>query len=469
MKQAHVKQLAVAMTLAAAALLLGSPEVAAQQDEPKFGSDNVEVLAHIPLGGALTVSDIDMEQELNRPYVYVSRMFDEAGFDVVDIGDPANAKVIYRWRIENVELHRGSGAMDPKTFKLDGRYYLVQSLQFNAEGADHDLGAAVFDVTGLPDTRKIKEVGRIREPETPRGFHNIFIYKHSDGRVLLFTTVSGPFANVYDMGIFVNDGPENARVARVPIPESPEMATRRAQRPGQTIRGYHDMYVAYDPATGQDKFYGGGAGGYYVYDISRLDEPQLLTSITGVSGVSWGHTFTPTPDGRYAVGETEYQYAPLRIYDLKPGLDGEVPTIRRPISAWTANWKNLTHNHEVRWPYVFVSGYEDGLQVFNMQDPENPLTVAYYDTYQGPHKVGMCGDKVCNGAFGVDVRNADGLIVVSDMTSGFWTFRMEGFTGWDGKGWGVPNISSAQDWDNGPEDKERSVTRRDATDAVGSR
>ena len=212
-------------------------------------------------------------------------------------------------------------------------------------------------------------------------------------------------------------------------------------------------------------------GGYYVYDVSILDEPQLLTSITGVPGVRSGHTFTPTPDGRYAVGETEYQYSPLRIYDLKPGLDGEVPTIRLPIAAWTANWQNLVHNHEVRWPYVFVSGYEDGLQVFNMQDPHNPFTVAYYDTYLGPHKVGMCGDRMCNGAFGVDVRNSDGLIVISDMESGFWAFRMEGFEGWNGSGWGMPNISSVQDWDDGPEGKEKSVALRRAASeaAAGSR
>jgi hypothetical protein len=174
-----------------------------------------------------------------------------------------------------------------------------------------------------------------------------------------------------------------------------------------------------------------------------------------VSGVTWGHTITPTPDGRYIVGETEYQYAPLRIFDLKPALDGEVSTVSLPISAWTANWENLAHNHEVRWPYVFVSAYEDGLQIFNMRDPENPHTVAYYDTYDGPHAVGMCSDKVCNGAFGVDVRNADGLIVISDMSTGFWTFKWEGFEGWNGHDWGMPNISSAQDWENGPEGAER--------------
>jgi hypothetical protein len=122
-------------------------------------------------------------------------------------------------------------------------------------------------------------------------------------------------------------------------------------------------------------------------------------------------------------------------------------------------WKGLAHNHEVRWPYVFVSAYEDGLQVFNMMDPTNPYTVAYYDTYDGPNQRGWGGvddpegskTAVTSGAFGIDVRNADGLILISDFHTGFWAFHMDGFDGWNGHQWGLPNISSAQDWDNGPE------------------
>ena len=103
------------------------------------------------------------------------------------------------------------------------------------------------------------------------------------------------------------------------------------------------------------------------------------------------------------------------------------------------------HNHEIRWPYVFVSGYLDGLQIFSLMDPEDPVTVAYYDTYTGPPSKDR--PAMFNGAFGVDVRNADGLIVVSDMTTGFWAFRMDGFSGWNGADWGMPDISSAQKWD----------------------
>jgi hypothetical protein len=61
------------------------------------------------------------------------------------------------------------------------------------------------------------------------------------------------------------------------------------------------------------------------------------------------------------------------------------------------------------------------------------------------------GNSAYDGAWGIDVRNADGLIVVSDFDSGFWAFKMDGFDGWNGHQWGMPNISSAQDWDNGPD------------------
>jgi hypothetical protein len=416
------------------------------QEYTPRGTPNIQVVSHLPLGPRLSVADIELEQEMDRPYAYVARMqFGEAGpkgMDIVDLQVPSQPEVIYEWRIENQELHARTGGMDVKYFKWRDRYYVVQSLQFGQGGPDHDLGAVVLDVTGLPDASRVEEVARIRAPETPGGFHNIFIYKHSNDRVYLFATVSGPHANVYDLGTVVEDGPEGALAGQVPVPETSEGTGGS--------RGYHDFYAGYHPASGQDRFYGGGTGGYFVYDISDLGAPELLTSITGVVGVRWGHTFTPSPDGRYAVGESEYQYQPLRIFDLQPGLDGDVPTIRRPVGAWTANWRHLSHNHEVRWPYVFVSAYEDGMQVFNMQDPENPITVGYYDTYIGPHATGGCSDNLCNGAFGVDVRNADGLIVTSDMVTGFWAFRMEGFQGWDGRGWGMPNISSAQDWEDGP-------------------
>ena len=420
-------------TLAAIlALLTPGGFLSGQQSLESRGSANIEVLAHLPLGP--NVTDIEIEQDLSRPYAYVAR--EDGGLDIIDLHDPENPTVLHRWRIGDTDLQVGSAGTDIKAFQWAGRNYVVHAVQFRRAGPDSDLGAVIFDVTGLPDVSTFREVARLQGPQEQGGFHNVFAYRHSNGRALLFATRVAPHANVYDLGYLI-EGRSDALVARIPLPPS-------AAVPGESA--YHDFYIGYHADSGQDRFYGGGTGGYYVYNVTDLESPELLVSLTGIDGVRRGHTFTPSPDGLYAVTETEYRYAPLRIFDLKPGLDGVARTSRRPISAWTADWRNLVHNHEVRWPYVFVSGYLDGLQVFSLVDPEHPTTVAYYDTYLASSE-----DAVMMGAWGIDVRNADGLIVLSDMVTGFWAFRMEDFQGWNGLDWGVPNISSVQDWENGPQ------------------
>ena len=424
--------------LVAAMFVLGSAQ--AQEKSLRPGTDNMEVVGHVPLGHHSSVTDLELEQDLDRPYAYIGRASivngGPKGMDVIDLSDPSNPKVIYEFRLDNQDLLPNRGGMDVKYFRTGGRHYVVQSFEFGS-GPYHDLGAVVFDVTDLPNPKGVKEIARLKVPGHPGGMHNIFIYKHSDKHIYLLATVPGDMVQAWDLEKVVNGDVAGAYVSTIPSPETPG-------NPGSR-RFYHDHYAAFHPDTGEDRFYGGGNGGDYIYDISDIENPTLKISLTGIDGVDWGHTFTPSPDGRFVVAESEYQYSPLRIFDLKPALDGKTTNISQPISAWTADWRNLSHNHEVRWPYVFVSAYMDGLQVFSLEDPENPQTVGYYDTYEGPSTTGF--NPVINGAFGVDVRNADGLIVISDMSTGFWTFRMEGFSGWNGEDWGMPNISSVQKWD----------------------
>ncbi len=476
------RRISVIGACAAVALALGGAGTAlAQATEQANGgpgvlpgvktgqSSNLHLVGHIPLGGYFRVLDDEIEQDPSRPWAYVSMGRERAGFSVIDLRNLNHIKLLYSWHIENPELHKPVvGGMDGKYFKYKNRYYYVQSLQFAQGTPDADLGAVVADVTGLPDTNTIKIVARIRAPETPGGFHNIFIYRHSDGRILLFATVTQRWANVYDLGKLLSGAQDFGLIGKVPIPASAatnrteqllpgsdSMLAARAKAPG----GYHDFYVGYDPATHQDKFYGAGRGGYYIFDISHIgsEEPKLITSIVGSAGIASGHTFTPTPDGKFAVTETEYEFAPLRIFDLQPGLEGKVQAITFPVGAWTADWHDLAHNHEIRWPYVFVSAYEDGLQVFNMNDPTNPVTIGWYYTCMCPHQHGYVGppawqgNSIFQGAFGVDIRNYDGLIILSDANTGVWFFHLDGFDGWNGHDWGMPNISSAQDFDHGPD------------------
>lgn len=420
-------------------------------DQKHGGSPNMHLVAHVVTApGAWKAADVEMEQEPGRPYVYVSGF---VNFDamIYDVRDPAHPKKVFDWTIENPDLHRGIGAMDGKYFKIGGRYYYAQSYQFFQGSPDADLGAVIFDVTGLPDSSKVKVVARIRYPAAPGGFHNTFAYRHSDGRVLYFATVNESHALVYDLGKIVSGADTSTWLVGVVPNPTPFRQTGAG--------GYHDFYVGYDPGTHQDKFYGAGLGGYSVWDVTHPEQPTQLFTITGL-GLDIAHTFTPSPDGRYAVTETEYQFTPLRVWDLGPGQTGKQQNLDVPISAWAADWRDLSHNHEVRWPFVFVSAYEDGLQVFDLKDPTNPKTDGYYFTCECTHRHGFGGSpdvgwestiSVEQGAFGVDVRNRDGLIALSDMRTGLWLFRMDGFTGWNGHSSGMADISSVQNYDQGPE------------------
>src|SRR5437868_1771364 len=210
------------------ALSLAASSVAAQGHAPGAmslpggqRSSNVRVMSHVPLGRVFTIGDIEVEQELSRPYSYVPRLdgtTHSAGMNIISLKDPSRARSIYYWRIDQPELHQGIGGLQNKYFKLKARYYDAQSFQFAAGSPDNDMGAVILDVTGLPDTAKIKEVGRMRAKDTPGGFHNIYNYKHSDGRTLMFATVSAPRANIYDMEKFLAGDPGQGLVGTVPVP-----------------------------------------------------------------------------------------------------------------------------------------------------------------------------------------------------------------------------------------------------------
>jgi hypothetical protein len=433
----------------------------AQQFAPgEHRSSNMKLIGHLPLPGErFSHADLEMEQEASRPFVYIGRRKSEPGFDIISIADPAKPKVIYQYTVKDAALHRGSGGVAGHYAKVNGRYYFIESYEFSQGGINSDLGAQVFDVTGLPDPKLVKLVAEIRFPDMPGGIHEVFTYKHSDGRVILATTTVSENGHLYDLGKLVRTGDvPGALLGKFPVPiTSPNRK-----------RGWHDLYLGYDPATKQDKLYGAGMGGYYVFDVTTPESPALLFSLTGIDGTPAGHTLSPTPDGKFMLGISEptYQYAPVRSFDLRPALEGKTKNINRAIGAWIAKWNGASHYHEMRWPYVFISAQDDGLQVVNYMDPTNPHTVAYYSTREGPELggespsgMGYNGGGIYDGAWAVDVRNSDGLIAVSDFNSGLWIMKMEGFDGWNGHDWGMPNISGAQDYDRGPDGAQRPVPK----------
>src|SRR5260370_40852278 len=99
--------------IATVLLLLGWSGVAQAQRFVPGGraSANVHVLSHIARGSGYRTGDIEIEQELSRPYAYVASRLDQPGFDILSLKDPAKAFGLYPRRIAHPERATGSGGV----------------------------------------------------------------------------------------------------------------------------------------------------------------------------------------------------------------------------------------------------------------------------------------------------------------------------------------------------------------------
>ena len=98
----------VGLSFLAQAGLAQDPGKAVPATVKQGGTPNINMLAHVDVHpGSWKAADIEMEQDPDRPYVYVCGF---VNFDtkIYDVRDPVHPKLVYTWTIENPELHRGS-------------------------------------------------------------------------------------------------------------------------------------------------------------------------------------------------------------------------------------------------------------------------------------------------------------------------------------------------------------------------
>src|ERR1051326_1752029 len=218
----------LALTLCSMATLPAVGQSVAHNPAPgEQGSRNLRIMSHVPLPGGgnkgvpnlsgleIRTADVEMEQELSRPYAYVPMWGTPSQIHIISLKDPARARILYTWTVDNVELHQPAGALAPAYVKTHGRYYFANGFQYGKTGPDYDLGAILWDVTGLPDTSTIKEVAWIRLPDVPGGFHEIFAYKHSSGAPLIVATTQSAYGHLYDVDKLLAKDPNQGLVGKV--------------------------------------------------------------------------------------------------------------------------------------------------------------------------------------------------------------------------------------------------------------
>ena len=166
----------------------------------------------------------------------------------------------------------------------------------------------------------------------------------------------------------------------------------------------HDLYVEND--TG----YFNCGGSLQIFEMTT-NFPQNIGSLTSYPQQGYNHSGWKEND-IYVFADENHGLS-LKVVDVSDLSNLSVTALFN--SEVDAN--SIAHNLIIRDNFVYVSYYHDGLQIFDISDPYNPIKVGYYDTYLPNNHNGYAGN------WGVDPQLPSGIILVSDVQSGLFVLE----------------------------------------------
>ena len=177
----------------------------------------------------------------------------------------------------------------------------------------------------------------------------------------------------------------------------------------------HDVFVRNDTA-----FANVSDTGLFIYDMSNILSPQLMGFRIHYPDTLYNHSGWLNSDGSVYVFAEENHGRDLKVCDVSNMSN---ITILSQIDINSSDPNAIAHNLIIEGDFLYISSYYDGLQIYDISNPSNPVKVGYYDTYSLPNL------KSYKGAWGVYPLLPSGLVLVSDMQTGLYVFDVSAATG----------------------------------------
>jgi choice-of-anchor B domain-containing protein len=172
----------------------------------------------------------------------------------------------------------------------------------------------------------------------------------------------------------------------------------------------HDAYVRNDTA-----YLNCGNDGFRIVDFHYLDlitpiQPIELASLTSYPDAGYNHSGWLNDDGTiYAMQDENHGYD-VKILDVSDFNNISVlATFNSGVDP-----QSMAHNGIIKNDLLYLGYYHDGLRIFDISDPSNPVQTWMYDTYLPNNHNSY------KGAWGVYPYLPSGNIIVSDMQSGLF-------------------------------------------------
>ena len=170
--------------------------------------------------------------------------------------------------------------------------------------------------------------------------------------------------------------------------------------------GYvHDIYV-----TDNIGYLNAGDNGLFIVDFSDIENPTILGSLTDYPDKGYNHSGWLNNSGQTYIFADENHGYEMKICNVSN--PNEIIVNTTFLSGVDPN--SMAHNLIIKDNYVYVSHYHDGLWIWDISNPSNPVVVGNYNTYLPDDHDSY------RGAWGVYPLLPSGNILVSDMQSGLF-------------------------------------------------
>ncbi len=301
-----------------------------------------------------------------------------AGTHFFDVTEAANSA-----EIAFVEgAYTGGGVIHRDYHDFEGYLYIVCD-----EGNSSTL--QIVDISNLPNSVDVVYDSNALFTKS----HNIFI---DTAAAKLYACASNSAMDVYSLN----------------IPTNPTL-----------IYSYNDVGHVHDAFVRNDSAYlNCGNDGFRVLDFSMVnqmgDQPTLLGSLTSYPDAGYNHSGWLNDDGTLYIMQDENHGYDVKILDVSDLSNISVLSVFN--SGVDPN--SMAHNGIIKGNMAYIPYYHDGLRVFDISDPNNPIQVWEYDTYTPNDHDSY------RGAWGVYPYLPSGNIIVSDMQTGLYIIELSATT-----------------------------------------
>jgi choice-of-anchor B domain-containing protein len=175
----------------------------------------------------------------------------------------------------------------------------------------------------------------------------------------------------------------------------------------------HDMFVRNDTVYASC-----GYDGLFIFKYDSVGNNfQLINSLTSYPSQGYNHSSALADNGSLVFMDEVPSGLPVKVLDVNDLQNLTVTT------TFSSNPVVTPHNPFIIGNICYIAYYMDGLQVYDVSDPYNPLRTAYFDTHNQEPLGGPYPSLAYQGAWGAYPFFSSGNIAVSDMQNGLFVLQ----------------------------------------------